>query len=425
MKRLRLMKTILAASIATGGIAFLQPSPTQAASPVQILLDGYPLSSNGDSMVVSGTTLVPFRSISEALGIQVTWNQAAKTIKAVKGEGSDAVHVQLTLGSKQATVNGTPVPLAVAPRSVGGNTLIPLSFFSQQFGATVGWDQTTRTVSITSPQERMYVLGFYALGSYSEVSRVQNLDAVAFGWSRIDENGVFSTTTRPFRWPENAGEVTPESLVSEASTTGTTPYLMVYSSDVKGELTKIVENSEFRKKAIADILAAATETKFEGIMLDLEGLGLTTDKTYTQAAFNVFVKELASQAKAAGLKLGLALHPLNSSYKGYDYKTLGKLADEIVIMAYDYRTGTGYSSESGKQPEPVSKVDEAIRLALKETDKDKLILGLNMDNENANSVSILTGLAKRYDLKGIALWRLGIIKDDEWKSLEQSIEFKQ
>ncbi len=424
MKRIKLAKIILAASIATGGFALSQPVRTEAASAVQIMLDGYPLSSTGQSTVINGTTLVPFRSISEALGIPVTWDQATKSIKATKGEGNEAIHVQLTLNSKQATVNGTTVSLAVAPRSVGGSTLIPLSFFSQQFGATVGWDQTTRTVSITSPRERMYVLGFYALGSYSEVSRVQNLDAVAFGWSRIDESGVFSTTTRPFRWPENAGEVTPESLVADASTTGTTPYLMVYSSDVKGELTKIVENSEFRKKAIADILAAATETKFEGIMLDLEGLGLTTDKTYTRAAFNVFVKELGSEAKAAGLKLGLALHPLNSSYKGYDYKALGKLADEIVIMAYDYRTGTGYSSESGKQPEPVSKVDEAIRLAIQETDKDKLLLGINMDNENADSVSVLTGLAKRYDLKGIALWRLGIMQEAEWNSLEQSVEFK-
>lgn len=425
MKRsLRIAKVILAASMMTGGISLVQTNQIEAAPAFQIILDGYPLSSNGEPVAINGTTLVPFRSISEALGVQVTWNQATKTIKAVKGEGDSAVRVQLKLGSKQATVNGTSVNLAVAPQSVAGNTLIPLSFFSQQFGAKVGWDQATRTVSITSPQERMYVLGFYALGAFSEVNRVSSLDAVAFGWSRIDENGVFSTTTRPFRWPENAGEVTPESLVSDASATGTTPYLMVYSSDVKGELTKIVEQPEARAKAISDIVTAATGTKFQGIILDLEGLGLTTDKAQTRAAFNSFVKELGAETKAAGLKLGLALHPLNSSYQGYDYKTLGNIADEIVIMAYDYRTGTGFSEEGGKQPETVSKVDEAIRLAIKETNKDKLILGLNMDNENASSVSILTGLAKRYDLKGIALWRLGIIKEDEWKSLEQSIEFK-
>ncbi|RCX14407.1 glycosyl hydrolase family 18 (putative chitinase) [Fontibacillus phaseoli] len=416
---------VLGISIFAGALSGSYPNRAEAASPVQILLDGYPLSFSGDPVVIKGTTMVPFRSISEALGIPVTWNQAQKTITAVKGEGDAAVRVKLTLNNPTATVNGSSVKLAVAPKSQNGNTLIPLSFFSQQFGAKVNWNQANQTVSITSPKEKMYTLGFYAISAFSEVSRVQSLDSVAFGWSRIDESGVFSTSTKPFRWPQAAGDVTPDSLVTDAVNSGTTPYLMVYSSDVKGELTKIVENPESRKKAIADIITAATGTPFEGIMLDFEGLGLTTDKASTRAAFNSFVKELGAEAKGAGLKLGLALHPLNSSYQGYDYKALGNIADEIVIMAYDYRTGTGFSEEGGKQPEPVSKVDEAIRLAIKETSKDKLILGLNMDNENANSVSLLTGLAKRYDLKGIALWRLGIIKEDEWKSLEQSIEFKQ
>lgn len=421
MKRLRLAKMILAASMVAGGFAF-QPPSTQAASSITIMLDGYPLTSNGEPLLVNGTTLVPFRSISEALGIEVTWNNKTKTINAVKGEGAEAVDVQLTLDRKEASVNGTKVSLSEAPRSVNGNTLIPLSFFSQQFGAKVGWDQASKTVSITSPQKDMYTLGFYAMSSFSEVSRVQTLDAVSFGWSRIDENGKFTVNTKPFFWPEAAGDVTPDSLITDAAEAGTTPYLMVYSSDVKGELTKVVENAEYREQAISDMVETATAHPFKGIMLDMEGLGLTTDKTSTREAFTAFVKELAVETKAAGLQLGLALHPLNSSYQGYDYKALGEIADEIVIMAYDYRTGSG--TDSSKQPEPVAKVDEAIRLALKETDKDKLILGLNMDNEDAASVDTLVGLAKRYDLKGIALWRLGIIKADEWESLRNSIEFK-
>ena len=87
-------------------------------------------------------------------------------------------------------------------------------------------------------------------------------------------------------------------------------------------------------------------------------------------------------------------------------------------MAYNYEGG------SSKKPEPVDKVNEAIKLALKETDKSKLILGLNMDNEDENSVNTLIGLAKRYDLKGIAIWRLGIINKNEWNTIYNTVEFK-
>ncbi|MEF2969006.1 stalk domain-containing protein [Paenibacillus sp. M1] len=416
---------VLGISIFAAALSGPYSAVADAAPSVKILLDGYPLSFSGEPAVIKGTTMVPFRSISEALGITVTWNQAQKTISAVKGEGGAAVNVKLTLDNPEATVNGVPVQLAVAPRSQGGNTLIPLSFFSQQFGAKVNWDQASRTVSITSPQKKMYTLGFYAISSFSDAARIPSLDAVSFGWSRIDENGKFTTSGETFKWPEAAGEITPQSLITDASGVGTTPYLMVYSSDVKGELTKVVENAEYRKQAISDMIAAATVNSFQGIMLDLEGLGLTTDKIATRAAFTAFVKELAAETKAAGLKLGLALHPLNSSYQGYDYKALGDIADELVVMAYDYRTGTGNSSDTGAQPEPIAKVDEAIRLAIQETDKDKLILGLNLHSENEDSVTDLIGLAKRYDLKGIALWRLGLISADEWESMQQSVEFKQ
>ncbi|MGZ7446025.1 stalk domain-containing protein [Paenibacillus sp. TH7-28] len=413
-------KLFLAAAILAGGITGAGLPQAIAAAKVQIMLDGYPLSFSGEPIIVDGTTMVPFRSISEALGIQVTWNQAAKTISAVKGTGGDGILVQLTLNNKTAQVNGSPVTLAVAPRSVDGNTLIPLSFFSQQFGADVGWDQSTRTVSITSPQERMYMLGFYAISSFSEASAIPSLDAVAFGWSRIDENGNFTLSGKDFRMPEAAGETTPESLVQTASGARTIPYLMVYAGDAQGELTKMIEDEELRKQTISDMISAAKDKAFQGIMLDLEGLGLTTDKSATRKAFTAFVKQLSTETKSAGLKLSLALHPLNSSYQGYDYKELGKIADELIIMAYDYRVG-----QTTGNPEPADKVDEAIQLALKETSKSKLLLGLNLNSENENSVKTLTGLAKRYDLKGIALWRLGLISSEEWDSLKQSVEFKK
>ncbi|MDZ4938381.1 copper amine oxidase, partial [Clostridium perfringens] len=42
--------------------------------------------------------------------------------------------------------------------------------------------------------------------------------------------------------------------------------------------------------------------------------------------------------------------------------------------------------------------------------KQKLLLGISLSSETATSVDDKLGLAKRYDLKGAAFWRLGLFR---------------
>lgn len=411
----RLSKLLLCAAISIGGFTALPAQPTQAATgSVSIMLDGYPLPFPVPPAVMNGTTMVPFRAISEALGIQVEWNQAAKKITATKSDAAGSKVVILTLGSTNAAVNGAVVKLAVPPQNIRGTTMIPLSFFGQQFGAGVGWNQATKTVSITSPQKEMYTLGFYAQKSYSEVSLIPNFNTIAFGWSRIGRNGQFTTTSTDFWWPKADGDVTPESIIQNAAAGGTAPYLMVYSGDKELELTKNLEDPALQQQTISSIVSLAAEKGFQGIGLDLEGLGLTGDKKTVQGQYNTFVKNLAAAARPAGLKLTVILPPLNGSYKGYDYKTLASLADDLVIMAYAYEDET--------KPEPLNMVDQGIRLALEQVSKDKLILGISVYSEDETSVNAKIGLAKRYGLKGIAIWRLGLIGQPVWNEMGKSVE---
>ncbi len=382
-----------------------------------ILLDGYPLPFPVEPAIIEGTTMVPFRAISEALGIQVTWNASSRTITAVDLQAAEANTVVLTLDDSIAAVNGTEVELQVAPMIRNDSTLIPLRFFSQQFGADVSWDGAAKTVSIRSPQRDMYTLAFYAISSFREVQHVPSFDAVAFGWSRIDQDGGFTLEGKDFYWPEPAGETTPASIVQSSKSEGTTPYLMVFASDGEGELTEIVSDETKREETIRSIIQTAAEGSFEGVLLDFEGLGLTGDASSVQAQFNEYVALLSEQTRARGLKLALSLHPLNGAYQGYDYKTLGNLADELIIMAYAY--------EGEKAPEPVHRVDEAIRLALQEVPPQKLVLGISMGSENAASLHVKIGLAKRYGLKGIAMWRLGLIGEAAYEAMGASLELKE
>ncbi|CAM2861509.1 stalk domain-containing protein [Paenibacillus sediminis] len=407
-------KFLLCSILILSGTSAMQSNHVKAeASQVAIMLDGYPLPFPVQPAVIHGTTMVPFRAISEALGITVTWNQAEHKITAFKKNDEGTQQVVLTLGSKNAIVNRNTVTLAAAPQTIQSNTMIPLSFFSQQFGATVAWDSQTRTVSITSPKEKMYTLGFYALSSFNERSLISDFNSVAYGWSRIDANGQFTLEGKDYKWPQAAGEVTPESIIQDTSQQGAEPYLMVYSVDSNHELTKILEDENLQKQTISSIVNTATDKGFKGIVLDFEGLGLSGDKVKARSDYNSFIKRMSEEAHGANLKLSVVLHPLNSSYSGYDYQTLGKLADDLIIMAYAY--------EDEKSPEPLNKVDEAIRLALKETSKDKLILGISLASENATSVNSKVGLAKRYHLKGVAVWRLGLIGQAAWSEMNHSV----
>ena len=260
----------------------------------------------------------------------------------------------------------------------------------------------------------MYTMGFYAISSYAQIAKVPSFDAVAFGWSRIDREGNFTTQGDDFKWPKPAGEVTPESIIQSSSTQGTTPYLMVFSVDGKSELTKNLVDTQLQDQTIASIMDTATTKSFQGIVLDFEGLGLVGDTEKARSNYNAFVNKLSDQAHQAGLKLTLVLHPLNGAYKGYDYTTLGSLADDLIIMAYAY--------ENEKSPIRLHQVDEAIRLALRQVDKKKLILGISLASENEISINDKIGLAKRYGLKGIAIWRLGLIGDAVWAKINTSLE---
>lgn len=395
--------TILAISL-LGTTANLNDA--YAAPAISVLLDDVPLKFDASPLIDKGVTYVPFRTVGEALGISITWNSKAQTVKAIGKVKGQATEVLLQVGSTTATVNGEKVKLAAPPVQREGRVLIPLSSFSSQFGVNVGWNQSTRTVSLVSPQREMHLRAFYALQSYKEIDLVPSMNSVAFGWSRIDREGQFTLQGDEYQIPAAAGDVTPKSIVADATNQSIKPYLMVYSLDGNGELTKVLSDSSMRQKSIEGITAAIAENGFGGVVLDFEGLGFKLDALEQQKLLNNYVKQL-KDSLPKDIALSLAVPPLNSAYKGYDYKTLASLADDIIIMAYQYNpVGT-----KAQVPEPNSLVDQAIQLALDAgVSKQKLLLGISLNSETSSSIDDKLGLAKRYDLKGAAFWRLGLFR---------------
>lgn len=403
----RIGKTVVASALAISllGVAH-DPGQAYAEPAISVKLDNVPLTFDAAPRIDKGVTYVPFRTVGEALGIDIKWNSKTQTVKATGSVQGQPTEVLLQVGSTTATVNGAKVTLAAPPVQREGRVLIPLSSFSSQFGVDVGWNQTTRTVSLVSPKREMHLRAFYAVRAYQELDLVNSMNSVAFGWSRIDRNGQFTLQGDEYRLPASDGDVTPQSIVADAADQSIKPYLMVYALDGNGELTKVLSDSSLRQKSIEGITTAIADNGFGGVVLDYEGLGFKLNAVEQQKLLNDYVKQLRA-ALPNDIALSLAVPPLNSAYKGYDYKTLATIADDLIIMAYQYNpVGT-----KEQVPEPNSLVDKAIQLALQAgVPKQKLLLGININSETGTSVNDKLGLAKRYDLKGAAFWRLGLFR---------------
>lgn len=112
----------------------------------RILLDSKQLSFDVPPTIEQGRTLVPMRAIFEALGADVQWDGATRTVTATRGQTA----IRLTIGVKTAYKNGAPVVLDVPAKIVNGRTLVPLRFVSESPDCRVDWDAKTQTVTITS-----------------------------------------------------------------------------------------------------------------------------------------------------------------------------------------------------------------------------------------------------------------------------------
>jgi hypothetical protein len=111
-----------------------------------VTVNGQPLYLNPGPIERTGRVFVPLRGIFERLGAGVVYS--AGTINATKGSTT----ISLRIGSTQATVNGQPQILDVAPFIVGATTYVPLRFVAQSLGASVGYDASTRVVAIQIAQ---------------------------------------------------------------------------------------------------------------------------------------------------------------------------------------------------------------------------------------------------------------------------------
>ena len=136
---------------------------------------------------------------------------------------------------------------------------------------------------------------------------------------------------------------------------------------------KMLATPETRRRHIDALIAIVREDGFAGIDLDIESLDADD-----RDRFSEYVEELAAALRAHRLRLTVTVHPKESDDgtwggpRAQDYARIGKVADSVKVMAYDYSWAT---SDPGPIA-PCTWVERAMVYALTRVPKHKLEIGV-------------------------------------------------
>lgn len=139
-----MMKKLL--SIVVAAACFLAPT---AASAISVTIDDVPLVMDVEPTVINGRTMVPMRSIFEALGAEIEWDNATKGITAYK----DSKTISLYLNNATAYIDGSAFVLDAPAVSIDGRTMVPARFVAESLDCQVSWDNAAKCVSVYTDTE--------------------------------------------------------------------------------------------------------------------------------------------------------------------------------------------------------------------------------------------------------------------------------
>jgi hypothetical protein len=117
-----------------------------------------------DEVVLKMKTIGPGREDSEVATYTFTVDPEAEEPETGAEPGKDTVPkksepkvIVLTIGQKEATVDGAPYALDAEPciDAESGRTLVPVRFVIEALGAKVGWDSEAGRVTITDGEKEI------------------------------------------------------------------------------------------------------------------------------------------------------------------------------------------------------------------------------------------------------------------------------
>jgi hypothetical protein len=233
---------------------------------------------------------------------------------------------------------------------------------------------------------------FYAISGSTQMDKITDLHSVSFGWSRIQYDTasgkiLFNTTTsnaNDFYVP--GGFLQPLALAQGKKIPAQLNVFANNQSLIKNEkypqgiglVDYILTNEDERNQLIGDIVKQVvltskngTSGSFDGVVVDFEGLRGTA----SAQNFNKFLKDLKTGLDLQGKRLLVAVNPRRGNkqacFDGYDFKTIGEIADRVILMAHDYEAKqlTAEEMKKGYDLTPLTPIDEIYHALKTITDK--------------------------------------------------------
>jgi spore germination protein YaaH len=316
--------------------------------------------------------------------------------------------------------------------------------------------------------EKRIAMGFYTdaegpvPGSKdSMMKHINALDEVAFFWYSFDGTGKVI--------PSGKIDL---SIKDAAQKNKAKAYALVHNMAGGGFdanlAHKVLANAGTRSNFVNNLVNLTTKDNWDGISIDIEKA-----PPGDRNNFSAFVDELQKALKAKDKILNISIpakfidYPSDLWSGAYDYAAIGKAADQVVLMTYDEH---GLGTTQG----PIAShhwVDKVIKYATGKIPKEKIVMGLpvysfdwgsNKPNlpaylsyaqsidqakkhgvevlyneaeqvphyaytaggvrhevylENAKSLGVKLDYAKKHQLHGVAIWRLGMEDPAMWDNV--------
>jgi spore germination protein YaaH len=317
---------------------------------------------------------------------------------------------------------------------------------------------------VLGPEKRI-VMGFYTdaegevpASKDSMMQHIQAMEEVAFFWYSFDGNGYVGPN----------GDVD-LSIKEAAQKAGAKAYALIHNMReglFDADLAhQALANEKNRANFVQSLLDLTLKDNWDGISIDIEKVPPADRNNYS-----AFLNELSSALKAKDKILNVSIPAKYNDYAAdlwsgaYDYTAIGKAADQVILMTYDEH---GLGTTQG----PIASVDWVNRVldfATGKIPKEKMVMGLpvyafdwgsNKPNlpaylsyaqaiqrakehgvnvmfdessqtshyaytaggvrhevylENAKSLAAKLENAKKHQLHGVAIWRLGMEDPAMW-----------
>ena len=135
----------------------------------------------------------------------------------------------------------------------------------------------------------------------------------------------------------------------------------------------LLENEATQARLIDAIVANMTAKGYRGLDVDFEYL-----EGRQAAAYAAFIEALRQRLDPLGWPVTVALAPKSGAgqkgllYEGHDYAALGRAADSVLLMTYEW----GYTAGPPMAVAPLPQVRRVLDYALTEIPPEKIFLGV-------------------------------------------------